>query len=87
MEGTISGRDVVGMLRTIFQTWIRVRIIFRELEPLSYERDLEEALESDNLRAHKTPLRKDWKLVKKYCKISLPPNSYPKGKNLGQSLS
>ena len=71
----ISGEQVVDRLRPRFRIWIKLRTIFKELDCLWYERNSKDEPTLENIKAHRIPMGKDWKLVTKYHKIVFPPKS------------
>ena len=75
----IIGEKEVTIFRPCFQMSIRLKTIFKDSEPLYYGRNLDVELALENLKSHKIPMGKDWKMVTRYHKIGYPPQAESTG--------
>ena len=73
LEGVINRDQYLKRLRTSFHIWTRMKHIFKEMAPLTYERHYESDLALQNLKDNSIAVGKNWYLIVRYHKIYLPP--------------
>ena len=87
LEGIISGDQAFERIKPPFQIWTRMKNVFKEMGPLTYERYSEVELSLENLKANIIPMGKDRKLVTKYHNIAFPPQQQQSSQQKPRSSS
>ena len=72
LEGITNGDQYLKILRPSFHIWIRMKNIFKEMVPVTYERHFEVDLALQNLKDNIIVMGKYWQLIVRYHKIYLP---------------
>ena len=72
LEGKISGEKVIDRIKLQFHMWMNLKILFKDLDQVSYATHIDIELSLDALKSHKMPIGKEWKLVTRFSKLPNP---------------
>ena len=60
LEGVITGDWVIERMNPQFQIWINLKRLLKELNPISYENNIDAKIALEALKARHISLRKHW---------------------------